>query len=102
MYAIRSYYVHVEQAYQLEAADHYDASDEAVERALNLHPWYRPAVQQKAKLLTLRGEDDAAYSYLYEAAGKLESEGVLAQLYSVQMEHRITSYNVCYTKLLRR
>lgn len=79
-------WLHVEHSYQLEMADRYDAALEAVERALAASPWYRPAVQQRAKLLTLRGEDDAAYAYLQEAAGRLESEGVLAQLYEMQME----------------
>jgi len=79
-------WLYVEHAYQLETADDYDASFAAVERALSLHPWYRAAVQHKAKLLSLRGEDDAAYGLLHEAAGKLESEAVVGQLYAMQME----------------
>ena len=68
----------------LVLADRYAEALEAAHAALRLHPWYRPAVQQAAHILTLLGEDEEAVALLHEALnpnlGGLESPAVAAQL----------------------
>jgi cellulose synthase operon protein C len=76
----------------LTRADLYEYNDrypEALEqsvRALELRPWYRPAVQAHAHLLTLNGKQEEALDFLQQGSQKLESLGVTFQLLGMQME----------------
>ncbi len=76
----------VEKGYLLERQDDYEGALAAIRQALLLRPWYRPAVQGIAHLLQLSGRDDEALALLEDAAGRLESAGVLSQLAALQVE----------------
>lgn len=80
-------WTHVEHAYLLELEDDYDAALEAVERALELVPYYRAAIQQKVHLLQLCGRDAESLDCLRQAATHLQSEGVESQLLTYHQEH---------------
>lgn len=79
-------WVSVEHAALLELEDRYEESLEASRRALSLHSWYRPAVLSAAHTLSLLGRDVEALALLKEAAEKIESNAVLAQLAQLQFE----------------
>ncbi len=81
-----SAWVSVERAALLELEDRYEESLAASRRALSLHPWYRPAVLSAAHTLSLLGRDAEALALLKEAAEKIESNAVLAQLAGLQFE----------------
>lgn len=81
-----SAWVRVCTAGVLEQQDEYDAAFREVHSALELRPWYRPAVEYLSHLHTLRGEDEQAVSLLEEAAQRLECAGISAQLYGIYME----------------
>ena len=51
--------------------------------------------------LIVRGADTARYDFAPEAAG-LHAVAIGLSVLAGDDDHRITSYNVCYTKLLRR
>jgi tetratricopeptide (TPR) repeat protein len=76
----------VERSSLLEAEDRYDESLAAVRRALELRPFYRPAVQQAAHALQILDRDEEALSLLAEAAAQSESAPVVAQLANLQCE----------------
>lgn len=84
--APESAWVRVCTAGVLEQQDEYDAALNEVQTALELRPWYRPAVEYLSHLLTLRGEDAQAVSLLEEAARRLECAGISAQLYGIYLE----------------
>ncbi len=79
-----------ERAALLAAADRYPEALDAARESLRLRPWYRPAVQQTAHLLTLLGRDDEAVALLEGATDKqrggAESAGVAAQLAAIYAE----------------
>jgi predicted Zn-dependent protease len=72
-----------ERAALLVRADRYAKALAAARESLRLRPWYRPAVQQSATVLTLLGRDEEALELLQDALdpekGGLESSGVAAQ-----------------------
>ncbi|MBI3821960.1 MAG: C39 family peptidase, partial [Planctomycetes bacterium] len=70
--------------YTLE--DRHADAEKAARRALQLHPWYRPAVQWVAHFLVQQQRDDEALQLLTQATGFLESGAVFAQLANLQME----------------
>ena len=54
--------------------------------ALALRPWYRPAVQETAHLLQLLDRDEEAVCLLSDAAERIESSPLVAQLGVLQAE----------------
>lgn len=76
----------IERASVLELEDRYEEALTAARRSLELHPWYRPGVQDVANGLQLLDRDREALALLTEAAARLESSGVLAQLTLLQTE----------------
>ena len=56
------------------------------QRALEIRPWYRPAVQQMGHQLHTMGKDDEAIKFLREASERVESVAVLSQLALLQMD----------------
>ena len=73
-------WIEVEHSCVLQAADDYPAALAAVRRALELQPWFRPAVQHCAELLQLSDRTDEAIAFLQQALGQLESHAVAGQL----------------------
>jgi len=76
----------VERASVLEMAEKFDEALASARRSLELHPWFRPGVQSAAHLLLRLGRDRDALDLLAEAATRLESGLILAQLASLQFE----------------
>jgi tetratricopeptide (TPR) repeat protein len=76
----------VARARVLELEDRYPEALEAVRKALELRPWYRPAVQGAASLLVLLDRDREALELLREASTRLESGAVLAQKAALETE----------------
>jgi tetratricopeptide (TPR) repeat protein len=76
----------VERSLLLEWEDRYEDSLAAARQALAAHPWYRPGVQAVAHVLQLLDRDAEALDLLTEAAGRLESGPVVAQLALLQTE----------------
>ncbi|MEK0447846.1 MAG: Beta-barrel assembly-enhancing protease [Verrucomicrobiota bacterium] len=70
----------VERSSMLERADRYAEALETVQLALEKRPFYRPAVQSAAHLLTLLNRDEEAMSLLAAAEEHLQSPDVVAQL----------------------
>lgn len=70
---------------QAEADDH-AAALETAERALALRPWYRPAVDFRARTLVVLGREDEAIPYLEEAIQRLEGASTCAELLQLQLE----------------
>lgn len=84
--APRRAWIQVERAAVLEAADRADDSLAAARRALELQPWFRPAVQAVAHLLQKSGQEAEAAEFLQGALPHLESGIVWAHLASLQLE----------------
>lgn len=78
--APRHAWVWCEKASVLRMRDEHKNAYEAVQQALDLRPFYRPAVQIGAELLQLLRKDDDAVSLLTDASERLESGAVLLQL----------------------
>lgn len=76
----------VERSAVYELADRTDDALAAARRALELSPWFRPAVQSVAHLTMKRGRDREALEFLLGAVGHLESGLVAAQLAGLQMD----------------
>ena len=79
-------YVWVEKSSLLELQDRYDEALQAAEHALTLRPWYRPAVQAAAHLYVLLDREQDALMMLGEAATRLESAAIVAQLAQLQSD----------------
>ncbi|MBC8870396.1 MAG: tetratricopeptide repeat protein [Planctomycetes bacterium] len=79
-------WIEVCRAQSLEFEDRYEEALLAARRSLEIHPWYRPAVQSAAHLLTLMERDDEAMQLLMDASEHLESNGIAGQLYGLQLE----------------
>jgi tetratricopeptide (TPR) repeat protein len=79
-------WVQVERAQLLELEDRYEEALGAARRALELRPWYRPAVQATAHHLQLLDRRGEALELLREAAGRLESGPLVLQLAALQEE----------------
>jgi tetratricopeptide (TPR) repeat protein len=80
----KSAWTWTERAALLVLGDRYQEAFAAAQEALHLRPWYRPAIQQAAHVLTLLGRDDEAVSLLEDALdpekGGVESAAVAGQL----------------------
>lgn len=82
-------WIQVERAAVLESAEQHGESLAAARKALELQPWFRPAVQAVAHLLQKQGQDTAAADFLEEALPHLESGIVWAHLAALQLDlHR--------------
>ena len=79
-------WLHVVKAGLLQAQDRYDEALAVGREALELRPWYRPAVQTVGYLLSLRDDDSEALGFLSAASEKIESGAVSATLFSLQRE----------------
>jgi cellulose synthase operon protein C len=79
-------WIHVARARVLEHEDRYDGALAAVRRALDLRPWYRPAVQALGHLLQLLDRDPEALVFLREASRRIESGAVAVQLAALEVE----------------
>ncbi len=64
--------------YNLE--DRHEEAEHAARRALQKHPWYRPAVQWVAHFLVQKQRDDEAIDLMTQATQRLESGSLHAQL----------------------
>jgi tetratricopeptide (TPR) repeat protein len=74
----------VEKAALLMARDACAEARESAERALALRPYYRPAVQTLAEVLTLSGKDHDALAFLEECDMRLECAAVTSTLATLQ------------------
>jgi tetratricopeptide (TPR) repeat protein len=79
-------WIWVERASILAEEDLHDKALEAAERAFELRPWYRPAVQAKAYALIHLNRDLEALDLLSQAAQRLESGSLVAQVALLQTE----------------
>lgn len=79
-------WLHVERSSILERQDRYPDALAAVQHALDLHPWYRPAVQHAGHLLQLLDRDADAVKLLTEASQHIQSGHVVAQLATILTE----------------
>lgn len=66
--------------------DRHADAEKAARRALQLQPWYRPAVQWVAHFLVQQQRDAEAHDLLTQATGVIESGAVFAQLANLQIE----------------
>lgn len=78
--APRDPWVRVEESIAREHMDQRDEAEAAAREALELRPWYRPAVQQLAELLVARNADAEALELLAEGARQTESGALLQQV----------------------
>jgi tetratricopeptide (TPR) repeat protein len=79
-------WLHVTRAAVLELEDRYAEALEAADAALAVRPWFRPAVQTRAHLLTLLLRDDEAFEFLHQAAEHIESAALHWQLGGIYFE----------------
>lgn len=79
-------YIWVEKSSLLELQDRYEEALQAAQHALELRPWYRPAVQATAQLYVLLDREQDALMLLSEAAAQLESAAIVAQLAQLQSD----------------
>jgi tetratricopeptide (TPR) repeat protein len=70
----------------LELEDRREEALAAADEALRVQPWYRPAVQARAHLLTLLNRDDEAFAFLTEAAQRIECPALYWQLGGIYYE----------------
>jgi tetratricopeptide (TPR) repeat protein len=77
---------HVERSSVLEQQDNLPDALLAARKAHSLQPWFRPAVQAIAHLLVRQGKDTEALEFLTDAAGRIESGLVMAQLAALQSD----------------
>jgi len=71
-----------------ELEDRYEEALAAAREALELQPWYCPAVDSAAHLLTLLDRDSEAAEMLAEATVRTESPQLVAHLYAMRLESR--------------
>ncbi len=77
---------HVERSSVLEQQDLLDEALNAARKAHALHPWFRPAVQAIGHLLVRKTKEAEALEFLTDAAGRIESGLVMAQLAALQSD----------------
>lgn len=76
----------VERSAVYEYADRTEDALGAARRALELYPWFRPAVQSVAHMTMKLGRDREALEFLQEADTHLESGLVAAQIAALQID----------------
>ena len=82
-------WVKVCHAHLLEREDKYEEALEPTRHALDIQPFYRPAIQSLAHLLTLLDRDEEALELLSEASQRIESNAIVSQLYALQLELKL-------------
>lgn len=82
----QSAWLHVELSELLDRQDLHEESLRAARDALQLRPYFRPAVQAAAHRLVQLRRDDEALDLLTDAAGRLQSGEVWCQLSALQSE----------------
>jgi tetratricopeptide (TPR) repeat protein len=78
----------IERSALFEMEDRYADALDASRRALDLCPWYSPAVQSIAHLLQLMDRDPEADALLSEACSHAKSGLIAAQLAAIRFENR--------------
>jgi tetratricopeptide (TPR) repeat protein len=81
-----SAWLRVEQASVLLAEERREEALSALDEALHLRPWYRPAVQYRARLLHVLGRLDEAVAFLTRSLEVLQSEALVFQLLQLKRE----------------
>ncbi|MDR3401900.1 MAG: tetratricopeptide repeat protein [Chthoniobacter sp.] len=76
----------VERGSLHEQQDAYPEALACTQRALEIHPYFRPAVQSAAHQLQLLGRDEEAVTLLQDALQRIESPAVASQLSLLQAE----------------
>lgn len=79
-------WIHVERSACLEFAERYDEALASARKAMELRPYFRPAVQSAAQLLLTLNRDEEALHLLTEAVQRLECAAVVSQLAALQDE----------------
>ncbi|MFK8112036.1 MAG: hypothetical protein AB8B91_07525, partial [Rubripirellula sp.] len=79
-------WLHVSKTFLLEQQDRPEEALEAAQRAIELAPWYRPAVQNLAHRLVQAKRDDEALTLMREANRRIESGDVRCQLAALLLE----------------
>ena len=79
-------WVWIERSHLFEVEDKYEESLAAAQRSLELRPYFRPGVQSVASSLVLLGRDEEALTVLQDAATRIESCWLVAQLAQLQTE----------------
>lgn len=80
-------WVLVTRSHVLELEDRREEALAAAEEALHIYPWYRPAVQARAHLLTILNRDHEAYAFLCEAVRQIECPALYWQLAGIHYEN---------------
>ncbi|MFO0905505.1 MAG: C39 family peptidase [Pirellulales bacterium] len=81
-------WVKVSWAAVREREDRYDEAVATLRTALEMRPWYRPAVQSLAHLLSVGSQEDEAIELLQQAAERLQCYSIHAQLLSLYLERK--------------
>lgn len=76
------------QSHLLETEDRYDEALEKAEEAISLRPWFRPAIQTKASLLTLLDRDQESIDLLKDSLNHIQSAALAQQLAASYLELR--------------
>jgi tetratricopeptide (TPR) repeat protein len=84
--APQSAWICLERTVVLQNQDRYEEALEAAQRSLALRPLFRPAVQAVGHLLMMLGRAAEALDLLAQAAERLESSGLEAELACVAIE----------------
>lgn len=79
-------WIHTSLSGMLQYQDKFPEALAACDDALQLRPWFRPAVQSRASILSLLGRDEEAFDFLQEAASNLECAAIYLQLASIHLE----------------
>ncbi len=79
-------WVVLERAALYALEDKNDEAEQAARRALQIRPWYRPALQWVAHFLVEKERDQEARELLEEAGRRLESCALWSQLAGLQLE----------------
>lgn len=79
-------WLEVERSSILLSAERRSEAMEAIDAALALKSWYRPAVQMRARLLHLLGRVEDAIEYLSQALEHIQSSPMVMQLMTLKRE----------------
>src|SRR5262245_15172305 len=79
-------WIHVERSSCLEFAERFEEALEESQKAMELRPFFRPAVQAAGHLLLTLDRDKEALDLLTEASARLECAAVVTQLAALQDE----------------